>query len=246
LQVPEGARLVGTAFPLPGTFYKWTAVLLFDAEDPFPSLRRLMAEARSRGFSYGSGDSCDRPEDNHTRECFYGLTRVRDRLNIRFELFWSDRKPYRRHLVVTAADGDSLNGMDPTVVGDVRGIGDAPAWTPPAPGSEIAGDLSPERPGVRVVEGTTVVAPPAPGACITGGYRSVLRAERNLRSIVESYARQFERERFDGTVSESRFRGEKVVTAAYEAAGGGDLTAVAISDSGSDHRGWVLVSRCND
>lgn len=107
---------------------------------------------------------------------------------------------------------------------------------------ELAPDLTPstDEPPLRVVAGSVLISEPFPATCITGGYVAVLQVTDDLVPVMRGYEEQFRAMRAFTTEGLAGDEDEPLLWAS--AAGGGDLTAVAVA-GGPSH---VLIERCND
>jgi hypothetical protein len=153
--------------------------------------------------------------------------------------------------MTTCRPSAPLSGEHSPADEDLSGIQLPPApmaadeWSPPSVGEPGAGptDAFPDRVADRR-PGSTMVAPPGPPWCLTGGYVAVLRLEGDVEEVVAEYAAEFEDFGFEGDTAEEEFEGQPVLAARHSAAGGGDLEAIAINEG--DGRILLQISRCND
>jgi hypothetical protein len=258
--VPAGTSLLGSRFAgqQDGA---WRALLLVDG-DPFEIIADLVRQTNTSGLNavtpHTNGLACTVHLDT-LLECDLYADGEDPPRTYMFALRWgsNDGASYRHVLVTrdpqTYASMPEVSdfGSDPTRTPTIA-LPRAPevpeAWDPPAVGDSVA--ETPSWFGETVVTreaGSTVVAPPGPAECITGGYTAVLRLDEDADAseVVGRYAEQFEMLGFDGETSEGSLEGRPVVAARHSAAGGGELEAVALGGAG-DEPALLLLWRCND
>lgn len=107
---------------------------------------------------------------------------------------------------------------------------------------QLAPELTPwtDDPPVRVVEGSQLVSEPLPARCITGGYVAVLEVTGDLMPVMRGYEEQFTA--MQAFTSDGLVGSDDEPRVWASAAGGGDLSAIAVAGDPS----YVLIERCND
>ena len=248
--VPEGARLVGTRFP--GVGESWDALLLIE-DDPLVVVEDLLRQSEKAGLVARSGRFDGTCVIERVLQCdiyvFSGDSSVLYEFGVRWG--WDNGASFR-HVLVRAQPNNFGELLDHSPAAeDASGIRlpRAPVavdeWRPPSVGEPLAGpaDAFPDRVADRQ-PGSTMVAPPGPAWCVTGGYVAVLRVDGDMDRVVADYAAEFEDFGFDGATAEEEFEGQPVLAARHSAAGGGELEAIAVDEA--DGRTLLRISRCND
>jgi hypothetical protein len=248
--VPDGARLVGTRFP--GFGESWDALLLIE-DDPVVVVEDLLGQSEKAGLVARSGRFDGTCVIERVLQCDLYVLSGDSLVLYEFGVRWGwDNGTSFRHVLVRVQPNNVGELLDHSPAAeDLSGIQlpRAPLavdeWRPPSVGEPLAGptDAFPERVADRQ-PGSTMVAPPGPAWCVTGGYVAVLRVDGDMERVVADYAAEFEDFGFDGDTAEEEFEGQTVLAARHSAAGGGELEAIAIDDG--DGRTLLRISRCND
>lgn len=256
--VPESTRLIGSRFPGLDDG-SWSALLLVDG-DPFVIMEDLIDQAEASSLAVGTSDNRGLACNVHAEtllECDLYAEGDSPPRTYSFGLRWgNDAGASYSHILVRRESrtydfemppvDDFANDPPQRPAIDLppapEGVDD---WVAPDVGQEVA--VTPswfERTVVDLESGSSVVAPPGPAWCGTGGYTAVLRLDDGAAAtdVVARYAGQFEDFGFVGTTSTGFFEEAPYVAARYGAAGGGELEAVALGDRPK----LLLLSRCND
>lgn len=248
--VPDGARLIGTRFP--GFGESWDALLLIE-DDPLVVVEDLLRQSEKAGLVARSGRFDGTCVIERVLQCDFYVLSGDSSVLYEFGVRWGwDNGASFRHVLVRVQPNSFGELLDHSPAAEeLSGIQlpRAPRavdeWRPPGVGEPLAGpaDAFPDRVADRQ-PGSTMVAPPGPAWCVTGGYVAVLRVDGDVERVVADYASQFEDFGFDGATGREDFEGQQVLAARHSTAGGGELEAIAVEDG--DGRTLLRISRCND
>lgn len=271
ITVAEGSVLLGAAFPQPPFETLggpagpriWRAVILVDGDpaEVYDAYAEQLAKASVVLVPNSPTTQC---ADGHG-EPFEGLEGL-DAGAAGFPLecsaygergslyLWhtSAAGPWADHIVLTFQErspGDPTGAVpvDLDAIGPPPGllVDTGPPTAVPGVGDPIAPDvLNPMDGPLRVVQGSTVLAPAAPAETATGGYVAVARVTGDPGEAVDAYARQGER--YGTPISSERYEadGHPVIQQWWSVAGGPKLYVTATTD---DQGIWfVMIDVSND